>query len=319
MFLVTGAAGFIGFHVASRLLDSGIDVLGVDTLNSYYDPALKQARLQRLENRRGFVFAQCDIAEHAALTQAVAGAGLTHIIHLAAQAGVRYSLEAPFAYEHANVAGHLSVLELARNTKSLRHLVYASSSSVYGDRSDGPFRETDRCDAPRSLYAATKRACELMSETYAHLYGIQQTGLRFFTVYGPWGRPDMAYWRFTENLFKGEPITLYDEGGLERDFTYIDDVAPIVVKIAAAAPQEAHSIFNIGNSKPTKVSYLVDVLERAAGRPAIRQYAPAPKTEVASTFADHTRASAQFGFAPRTTIDEGAPEFVRWYRDFYRR
>jgi UDP-glucuronate 4-epimerase len=318
MFLLTGAAGFIGYHVALRLLDQGVEVLGVDTLNTYYDPELKKARLQRLNDRRGFVFIQCDIADHEALTRAVTGANITHIIHLAAQAGVRYSLEAPFAYEHSNVAGHLSVLELARRSDSLEHLVYASSSSVYGDRSDGPFRETDRCDSPRSLYAATKRACELMSEAYSHLHAIKQTGLRFFTVYGPWGRPDMAYWRFTENILKGSPIKLYEGGALERDFTFIDDVAPIVVKIAQTNPQDMHTIYNIGNSMPTTVSHLVDVLESAAGKPALREYAPAPKTEVASTFADHANATAQFGFAPRTTIDQGAPEFVRWYREFYR-
>ena len=240
------------------------------------------------------------------------------VVHLAAQAGVRYSLEAPFAYEHSNVAGHLSILELARRSDRLEHLVYASSSSVYGDRSDGPFRETDRCDSPRSLYAATKRACELMSEAYGHLHAIKQTGLRFFTVYGPWGRPDMAYWRFTENIIKGSPIKLYEGGALERDFTFIDDVAPIVVKIAQTQPQEMHAIYNIGNSMPTTVSHLVDVIERAVGKTAVREYAPAPKTEVASTFADHANATAHFGFAPRTTIDQGAPQFVRWYREFYR-
>ena len=219
MLLVTGAAGFIGYHVARRLLESGADVTGVDSLNAYYDPALKQARLKQLAAFPRFRFVAGDIATPGVLETVVPAADITAIIHLAAQAGVRYSLEAPFEYERANVAGHLAVLEYARAAPRLKHLVYASSSSVYGDRADGPFREDDRCDAPASLYAATKRACELMSETYARLYAIPQTGLRFFTVYGPWGRPDMAYFIFTEKMLRGETLTLFGDGKLARDFT----------------------------------------------------------------------------------------------------
>ncbi|MGE3302303.1 MAG: NAD-dependent epimerase/dehydratase family protein [Hyphomonadaceae bacterium] len=314
MYLVTGAAGFIGFHVASRLLDEGEAVFGVDSLNDYYDVALKRARLAQLAGRGGFRFAEVDVADIDAL-RAAAPPGVTQVIHLAAQAGVRYSLEAPFAYEHSNLKGHLAMLEYARGLDGLRHFVYASSSSVYGDRSDGPFRESDRCDAPRSLYAATKRACELMSETYAHLHGLPQTGLRFFTVYGPWGRPDMAYWTFSEKILRGQPIELYGEGKLARDFTYIEDVAPAIARIAAApAADGAHRLYNIGNSRPATVLELVDCIERALGRKADRRLVAQLKTEVSATFADHARATADFGFEPKTSIEEGIPRFTTWLK-----
>ena len=231
MIFLTGAAGFIGSHVAGHLLDAGHEVVGVDSLNDYYDPALKHARLKRLTDRKGFRFVEADIATEGALEAALPAANVEHIIHLAAQAGVRYSLEAPFAYERSNVAGHLNVLEYGRSAPKLKHLVYASSSSVYGDRDQGPFRETDRCESPASLYAATKLSCELMSETYARLYGMAQTGLRFFTVYGAWGRPDMAYWSFSQKILANQPITLFGNGVLARDFTYIDDIAPTIPTI----------------------------------------------------------------------------------------
>jgi UDP-glucuronate 4-epimerase len=320
MLLLTGAAGFIGSHTARRLVEAGHEVLGVDSVNSYYDPGLKRARLEALSRLPGFRFAEVDIADFEALKAATGGARLSHIVHLAAQAGVRYSLEAPFAYERANLAGHLSILELARGTEGLQHLVYASSSSVYGDRDAGPFRESDRTDSPASLYAATKKANELMSETYARLYGIPQTGLRFFTVYGPWGRPDMAYFFFTQRILAGETIRLFGDGKLARDFTYIDDVAPTVAKIAFHPPQGPvpHEIYNIGNSKPTTVLELVSAIEGALGKEAVKELAPPQLGDVTVTFADHSRAAERFGFAPVTTIKDGIPNFVAWYRDFYR-
>jgi UDP-glucuronate 4-epimerase len=319
MILLTGVAGFIGMHVAERLLDEGADVLGVDSINAYYDPALKRARLARLERRRNFKFAAIDIADPQALAAAVPKEALAGIVHLAAQAGVRYSLEAPFAYEQSNLKGHLAILELARAAPKLRHLVYASSSSVYGDRTDGPFRETDRCDAPRSLYAATKRAGELMSEAYAHLHGLRQTGLRFFTVYGPWGRPDMAYWTFTRDILERKPIKLFAGGRLLRDFTYIDDVAPTVAKILHIPPADApHEIYNLGNSRPVMVLDLMRMIERTLGVEAIWEPADLVKTEVAATFADHAKATAAFGFDPVTTIETGIPRFIDWYRNYCR-
>ena len=316
MLLVTGAAGFIGYHVARRLLEAGADVVGVDSLNAYYDPALKRDRLAQLAAFPRFRFAETDIADPGALAAALPTTDVTAIIHLAAQAGVRHSIEAPFAYERANVAGHLCVLEYARAAPRLKHLVYASSSSVYGDRAEGPFREDDRCDAPASLYAATKRACELMSETYARLYAIPQTGLRFFTVYGPWGRPDMAYFGFTEKMLRGETITLYGDGTLARDFTYIDDVAAAVARIVEAPPEgkPPHAIYNLGNSNPSTVLDLVAAIERTAGVRAKTMLAPPQPGDVTVTFADHTRASARFGFAPATTLNDGVQRFVDWYK-----
>ena len=315
MLLVTGAAGFIGYHVARRLLESGADVVGVDSLNPYYAPALKRDRLQQLAQFGGFRFAMADIASPGMLEAALPARDVTAIIHLAAQAGVRHSIDAPFEYERANGLGHLSVLEYARAAPKLKHLVYASSSSVYGDRAEGPFREDDRCDAPASLYAATKRSCELMSETYARLYAIPQTGLRFFTVYGPWGRPDMAYYMFTEKLLAGEELTLFGDGKLARDFTYVDDVSAAVARIVEAPPQGTppHDIYNLGNSKPSTVLELVAAVERATGVRAKTVLAPPQPGDVTVTFADHSRASARFGFAPRTTLEDGVQRFVDWY------
>jgi len=314
MLLVTGAAGFIGFHVARRLLESGAAVVGLDSVNAYYDVGLKRARLAELARFANFRFFEGDIATPGVLESAVPRDAVTAIVHLAAQAGVRYSIEAPLAYERANVAGHLSVLEYARHAPKLAHLVYASSSSVYGDRTSGPFREDDRCDAPASLYAATKRACELMSETYARLYAIPQTGLRFFTVYGPWGRPDMAYFSFTDKILRGEPLTLFGEGKLSRDFTYIDDVSAAIETIIARPPHSAppHALYNLGNSQPTTVLELVAAIETATGRKAACILAPPQPGDVTVTFADHSRATAAFGFAPKTGILEGIARFVDW-------
>lgn len=321
MILLTGVAGFIGRHVAQSLLEMGHAVVGVDDLNAYYDPALKRARLESLRHFPGFRFQQLDIATPGALQAALPPGEVVVVIHLAAQAGVRYSLTAPFAYGHSNLAGHLAVLEYCRAAPRLTHLVYASSSSVYGDRHQGPFREDDRTDSPASLYAATKKSCELMSETYARLYGLPQTGLRFFTVYGPWGRPDMAYWMFTEALLDDQPITLYDQGRPARDFTWIQDVAPVVARIAGLPPEggEApHEIYNIGNANPNTVEELLCVVERAVGRPAQRQFAPLQPGDVNVTFADCSKAAARFGFEPRTQIAEGIPQFVDWLRAYRR-
>ncbi len=322
MVLLTGAAGFIGYSLARFLLERGVDVVGVDEVNAYYDPALKRARLAELRRFATFRFVEADIADEGALEAALSPADVTHIVHLAAQAGVRYSLEAPFAYERSNLHGHLAVLEYARKAPALKHLVYASSSSVYGDRADGPFRETDRCDSPASLYAATKRACELMSETYARLYNIPQTGLRFFTVYGPFGRPDMAYWTFTEKVLRGEALTLYGEGLLKRDFTFIDDMVPALARAIDLPPQGVgangvpHLILNLGNSHPSSVLELVDAIEAATGARAERILAPPQKVEVTTTYADIARAADRFGFAPKVPLKEGIARFVSWYRTY---
>lgn len=319
MILLTGAAGFIGRHVAEALLRAGRDVIGVDNLNAYYDPALKHARLRSIEKFRTFRFVQADVADLQALRAAADPRDVEIIIHLAAQAGVRHSLTAPFAYEHANMKGHLAVLEYARLAGRLRHLIYASSSSVYGERNEGPFREDDRTDAPASLYAASKKSCELMSETYARLYGLPQTGLRFFTVYGPWGRPDMAAWLFAEAILEGRPVTLYGEGRPARDFTYIGDIAPAVLMLSERPPQQAlppHRLYNLGNSSPTSVEHLVRLLEQAIGRSAERRYEPMQPGEVAATYADISRARADFGFQPRTQLRDGLAHFVDWLRAY---
>lgn len=320
MLLVTGVAGFIGFHVALRHLKAGGALVGIDEVNAYYDPAVKRARLAELAKFSGFKFVEADLAKEGALESALPAREATRILHLAAQAGVRYSLQNPMAYEHANMRGHLAVLEYARAAKQLTHLVYASSSSVYGERTDGPFRETDRCDAPTSLYAATKRAGELMSETYARLYGLPQTGLRFFTAYGPWGRPDMAVWSFTDAILRGETITLFGEGELARDFTFIDDMAPAIARALDLPPKAnelgdaPHLIVNLGNSRPSTVNDLVAAIEKATGRKANTQLAPRNRVEVVATYADIARARERFGFAPKVTLEEGVARFVEWRR-----
>ncbi|HET6183707.1 MAG TPA: NAD-dependent epimerase/dehydratase family protein [Acetobacteraceae bacterium] len=318
MILLTGAAGFIGMHVAEALLARGEAVLGIDNLNAYYDPALKRARLARLEGRPGFAFRQADVANHAELA-ALAGAEIDRIVHLAAQAGVRHSLVDPFAYVQSNVMGHLVIQEVARRLPRLRHLVYASSSSVYGANRELPFTETDRVDRPVSLYAATKRADELMSYAYAHLFGLPQTGLRFFTVYGPWGRPDMAYYGFARAIAAGEPITLYDGGRLKRDFTYIDDIVAGVLGVLDRPPEDGRSprVLNIGNHRAEEVLTLVRLLEEGLGRLAVVREAPRPAADVEETFADIAGIRALTGFQPRTRLEEGIPRFVAWFREFH--
>jgi UDP-glucuronate 4-epimerase len=313
--LVTGAAGFIGFHTALALLERGEDVLGIDNLNAYYDPALKEARLRLLEHPR-FRFRRVDIADREAVA-ALAEPGLDGIVHLAAQAGVRHSMIAPFDYAASNLVGHLAILELARALKGLRHLVYASSSSVYGGNAP-PFAETDRVDTPLSLYAATKRADEMMSHAYAHLYGIAQTGLRFFTVYGPWGRPDMAYFSFAEAITAGRPITVYDGGRLRRDFTYIDDIVAGILGCLDRPPAGVPPIrvMNIGNNRSEAVADLVSLLEQGLGRRAVIVDAPAPAADVMETRADVRAISELTGFAPSTPLADGIARFVAWYREW---
>ena len=317
--LVTGAAGFIGYHVAKALLARGERVVGVDNLNAYYDVRLKQARLARLESQAGFAFQQADIADREAMATLVARhGGFDGIVHLAAQAGVRYSMQDPWSYVSSNISGHLAMLEMARNMPQCQHLVYASSSSVYGANRDVPFREGDRVDTPLSLYAATKRADELMSHAYAHLYGIRQTGLRFFTVYGPWGRPDMAYFSFARAILRGDPVTLYDGGHLRRDFTYIDDIVAGVVGALDRPPADARQprLLNIGNSRSEAVSDLVDLLESSLGRKAVRVDAPRPLADVQETFASVDAIQALTGFVPSTPLSVGIPRFARWYLEW---
>ena len=319
--IVTGAAGFVGYHVAEALLARGETVVGVDNLNAYYSVALKQARLGRLQAHPGFTFYKADIADRVALFEVFGRAqSATAVVHLAAQAGVRHSMVDPYAYVTTNVMGHVTVLEAARMLPQLKHLVYASSSSVYGGNTKMPFAESDPVDTPVSLYAATKRADELISHAYSHLYGIPQTGLRFFTVYGPWGRPDMAYYSFAERIMAGEPITLYEGGRLRRDFTYIDDIVSGVLGCmdVVPAPGTMPAVYNIGNNRAEWVTSLVSLLEQGLSRKAIVVNTPRPVADVAETCADLTSIASHAGYAPSTPLSEGVPRFVEWflaYRD----
>lgn len=318
--IVTGAAGFIGMHVAERLLARGESVIGVDDFNAYYDPALKAARASRLEASPRFRMERLDIAEADAFARLVRESGATRVVHLAAQAGVRYSIENPFAYERSNLAGHLSVMEACRHQPGFEHLVYASSSSVYGDRpgGGGGFSEDEAAAEPVSLYAATKRACELMSFSYAKLYGFPQTGLRFFTVYGPWGRPDMAYFSFTQKILAGEPIEVFGQGQMARDFTYIDDIVHGVLGALDRPPERGtNRILNIGDSAPVGLMQMIAVLEEALGRKAEKVFRPMQPGDVTQTFADISRLHALTGYQPPVSLAQGLPRFVRWYRDFY--
>jgi len=320
LIIVTGAAGFIGRYVALRLLERGEEVVGVDDFTPYYDPALKEARARDLEARPGFRMERLDVADAEAFAALVRQTGARRIVHLAAQAGVRYSLENPFAYEHANVAGHLSVLEACRHAPGFEHLVYASSSSVYGDRpgSDGAFKEDDPLGPPASLYAATKRAGELMSATYAGLFGLAQTGLRFFTVYGPWGRPDMAYFIFTRKILAGEPIEVFGEGAMARDFTFIDDIVDGIVGALDRPPAAgANRILNIGGDRPVGLMRMIEVLEDALGRKAETIMKPMQPGDVTATWADISKLKALTGYQPKVRLEEGVPLFVDWYRRFY--
>ncbi|MEG3164934.1 GDP-mannose 4,6-dehydratase [Sphingomonas sp. PB2P19] len=324
--LVTGVAGFIGMHVAGVLLARGERVVGIDNLNDYYPVSLKRARLAQLSG--DFTFHHVDFADNAALDAATDGEAFDRIVHLGAQAGVRYSIDNPRAYVQSNLVGHVNILELAR-TRRVAHLVYASSSSVYGGNETLPFRVEDRTDHPVSLYAATKKADELMSETYAHLYRVPQTGLRFFTVYGPWGRPDMALWLFTQAILEGRPIKVFNHGRMQRDFTYIDDIVAGVVAALDHPPADdgaakaggsvaPHTIYNIGNHRSEELGRMIDVLEAACGREAIRDYQPMQDGDVPATYADISAIQRDLGFTPTTAIDTGIPKFVEWYRDYTR-
>ncbi len=310
--LVTGAAGFVGYHVCVALLGRGLQVVGVDDCNPYYDVRLKQARLDLLRANAQFSFHLMDIADHAAMLRL--GDGVDVVVHLAAQAGVRYSLEHPFAYAASNLTGHLSVLEMVRHHPGIQHLIYASSSSVYGIGSPLPYAESARADQPSSLYAATKRADEMMSYSYTHLFGLKQTGLRFFTVYGPWGRPDMAYFGFAEAIMEGRPVTLYDQGRLKRDFTYIDDIVAGVLGVFDHPPAEAaHRLYNIGNNQAEYVTDLVRLLEESLGRRAVTVDLPKPEADPVQTWADVSALAALTGYAPTTRLEVGIPRFVAWY------
>jgi UDP-glucuronate 4-epimerase len=330
--LVTGAAGFIGFHTCRKLIARGCRVLGLDDLNAYYDVALKQARLARLDGLEGFAFERCDVADKARVLALIAGFKPDYVVHLAAQAGVRFSLQDPAQYLRANVDGFLAVLEACR-AQPVRHLLYASSSSVYGGNSKVPFSETDRVDDPRSLYAVTKRSNELMAHTYAGLFGIPASGLRFFTVYGPWGRPDMAYFSFTKAILEGRPIDVFNHGQMQRDFTYIDDVVEAIARLLPLAPEvpaaleahppkdapiQPHRIYNIGNHAPVALAEFIGVIEAALGRKAQRRMLPLQPGDVAITYADVARLAAAVDFSPGTSLEEGIQRFVAWYRQFYK-
>ena len=326
--LVTGAAGFIGYSLSRRLLARGDEVIGLDCVNDYYDVALKEARLAVLREAGGnrFTFLRQDFADYPGLVTALEGLAFDRIVHLGAQAGVRYSIENPPAYVSANLVGHLNLLEVARH-RGAEHMVYASSSSVYGGNTKLPFAVEDRVDHPLSLYAATKKADELMSETYAHLYRLPLTGLRFFTVYGPWGRPDMMMWIFTKKIMAGEPIPVFNHGDMYRDFTYIDDIVTGVVSCLdnpppddgqekAGGSMKPHRLYNIGNHRSEHLMKVVEILEAECGKKAEIDFQPMQPGDVRQSFADITAISRDLGFAPTTSIDVGVPNFVRWYRGY---
>lgn len=318
--LVTGAAGFIGYHVSEALLARGERVVGLDNLTPYYDVKLKQARLARLEGNPGFCFVRADIGDREGFGEALAGVeDIDRVVHLAAQAGVRYSLDHPFVYAETNVVGHLVILEYCRALKNLRHLVYASSSSVYGANKQLPFSVEDRVDSPVSLYAATKRTNELMGHSYAHLYGMPQTGLRFFTVYGPWGRPDMAIYIFTKAILAGEPIHLFNGGDMRRDFTFIDDIVQGVLAALDRPPEgEAgkppHRLYNLGNSRVEPLGRVVELIEEVLGKKAKVIKEPMQPGDVKETYADIAASQRDLGFSPATPLDVGLPKFIDWYR-----
>lgn len=324
--LVTGAAGFIGYHVCEALLDRGEPVVGIDNLNEYYDPALKRARLDRLTGRNGFLFHKADVADREAMFEIFDGEPeLTEVVHLAAQAGVRHSLENPYAYVDSNVMGQTVVLEACRRVSGFKHLVYASSSSVYGGNKELPFAIEDRVDMPVSLYAATKRAGELIAQCYAHLYQIPTTGLRFFTVYGPWGRPDMSAYIFTRAIFEGEPIRVFNQGDMRRDFTYIDDIVSGVLAALDHPPAGGaeggegppHRLYNLGNHRAEDLMHFIAVIETICGREAVKVFEDMQPGDVKETYADIEASRRDLGFEPHTTIDEGLPRFVAWYRDYH--
>lgn len=330
--LLTGAAGFIGYHLAQRLLAAGDRVIGFDNVNDYYDPALKRGRLAQLAPQPGFRFIEADLADRAGMAALFAEQRFDAVVHLAAQAGVRYSLTNPHAYIDSNLQGFINILEGCRHA-GIKNLVFASSSSVYGANGKQPFSESDGVDHPLSLYAASKKANELMAHTYASLYGIPVTGLRFFTVYGPWGRPDMALFQFTRNILEGKPIPVFNHGHHRRDFTYIDDIIEGIVQVLAQPPQgnaawnamrpdpasskAPYAIYNIGNGNPETLLDYIAAIEQAIGKKAVMEMLPAQPGDVAETYADISRLQAATGFKPTTPISIGVPRFVNWYRRYY--
>lgn len=317
--LVTGTAGFIGMHVALALLDEGHDVVGIDNFNDYYSVALKRARHAELEKRTGYTGLTMDLADTAAIQALFAAHRFDRVCHLAAQAGVRYSLENPVAYERSNLLGFLSILEACRHSPGHPRLVYASSSSVYGGNRDLPFSETQPVDNPVSLYAATKKANELMAHCYTHLYGIQTIGLRFFTVYGPWGRPDMAMWLFTEAMLAGRPIKVFNHGDMQRDFTYVDDIVKGVKGALFAEGLPAYDIFNLGNHRSENLMYLIGLIGSTLGVEPQMQMLPMQPGDVPATYADIEHARTALGFEPTTTLQTGVPNFIRWYKEYHAR
>ncbi|MEL4894357.1 NAD-dependent epimerase [Crocosphaera sp. Alani8] len=319
--LVTGAAGFIGFHLSKKLLQNGYEVIGVDNLNPYYDITLKQSRTQELETNKSFTFFRLDLAKREEVEQLFKNNNFDYVTHLAAQAGVRYSLENPHAYVDSNLVSFVNVLEGCRHSK-VKHLVYASSSSVYGKNKKIPFSTDDNVDHPVSLYAATKKANELMAHTYSHLYSIPTTGLRFFTVYGPWGRPDMAYFLFTKAILEDKPIKVFNYGKMKRDFTYIDDIVEGVFRVINKIPQPNNSsvpykIYNIGNNQPVELGQFIDVLEGCLGKKAIKEFLPMQPGDVPMTYADVDDLIKDVDFQPNTSLATGLENFVSWYKNYY--
>ena len=331
-YLVTGAAGFIGFHVCKQLLARGENVVGLDNLNDYYDVTLKQARLAQLENQSGFEFQKLELSDRDGMKTLFEEHEFETVIHLAAQAGVRYSLQNPHAYVDSNLTGFVNILEGCRH-RQVKHLAYASSSSVYGANTKMPFSAHHNVDHPLSLYAATKKANELIAHSYSHLYGLPTTGLRFFTVYGPWGRPDMAMFLFTKAILAGKPIDVFNRGQMQRDFTYIDDIVEGVIRVAGRVPepnpdwsgdrpdpatsQAPYRIYNIGNNKPVQLLYVIEVLEKCLGKKAEKNLLPMQPGDVLATYADIDALADDVGFRPNTSIEEGIARFVDWYREFY--
>ena len=330
--LVTGSAGFIGYHLSKRLLENGDTVIGFDNINDYYDVNLKQARLDRLKKFDRFSFTKADLVDRKALESLFRENGFDRVVHLAAQAGVRYSIQNPYAYMDSNLNGFINILECCRHAK-IPHLVYASSSSVYGANTRMPFSVHQNVDHPVSLYAVTKKANELMAHTYAHLYGLPVTGLRFFTVYGPWGRPDMAAFLFTKAIFAGETIDIYNNGKMKRDFTYIDDIVEGIRRVTEKIPvpnpewsgdrpdpgtsKAPYRIYNIGNHNPVELMYFIETLEKKIGRTARKRFLPLQPGDVPETFADTEDLRKDVGFAPNTSIEKGISEFVDWYKEYY--
>ena len=319
--LVTGIAGFIGSHLAKSLLKRGEKILGIDNLSNYYDVNLKKDRLNNLKAYKNLTFENIDIANYEDLEKVIKQYKISKVCHLAAQAGVRYSLEAPMEYIKSNIVGHLNILEICRNL-NIKNLVYASSSSVYGGNTKVPFSIDDRVDTPVSLYAATKRSDELMSYTYNHLYGINTIGLRFFTVYGPWGRPDMATWIFTKRIINGDPIEVYNNGVMERDYTYIDDIINGTISILDSCKEETNQnfskVYNIGNNKPENLLDFISIIEDYIGIKAIKIMKPLQKGDVANTYADISAIKSDFNFIPQTKLIEGVPKFIDWYKDYHK-